>query len=345
MSARSVPEGSVRPAAGDTTPQGRERSPWDPERYEAHLRKLILRNELHVPIVTLPRSRHVLLGSMRLHYLDWGGPSGPPVVLLHGGGLNAHTWDLVALALRPRARCVALDLRGHGESEWSRSLEYTVDTHSEDVVRFLDHLEAEQAVLVGMSLGGIVAMSVALGHPERVGGLALVDVGPPPDPEGVERIEGFMQSMSEFDSIEHAVETALRFNPRRNRGHLTWSLERNLMRLHGGSYTWKYDRRHRMTPDHVQEIVEDNRRLADEVAKLACPMVLAFGEQSDVISADAAEDFVADVPGARAMSVSGAGHTVQGDNPAALVSLLEEFLDEVGPLPASPSEHEPSREP
>jgi pimeloyl-ACP methyl ester carboxylesterase len=301
-------------------------SPWDEARYYRHLQRVLERAQLHVTQVVLPTSRHVLVDRMRLHYLEWGRPDAAPLLLLHGGGLNAHTWDVVALALSDRYRCIALDLRGHGESEWSRSLEYTVATHTADVRAFLDVVGIDRCVVIGMSLGGIVSMSLTLTAPDVVRGLVLVDVGPAPRTEGVRRIEGFMNATTSFDTIEDAVDRAIGFNPRRDPNLLTWTLERNLMRLHNGPYTWKYDRRHRATSEHVDEIVADNIRLAERVGEINCPVLLAYGEQSDVVSPDDADRFVARIRDGRAVGVPNAGHTVQGDNPGALLALLDEFI-------------------
>ena len=96
-----------------------------------HLAAVAAAAGVGVTHLVLPEHEHVVLGGMRLHYLDWGSPGGGrgtprglPVVFLHGGGLNAHTWDIICLAVREEHHCYALDLRGHGDSEWSPALDY-----------------------------------------------------------------------------------------------------------------------------------------------------------------------------------------------------------------------------
>jgi len=128
--------------------------------------------------VVLPEHEHVVLGGMRLHYLDWGSPGGGrgtpgglPVVFLHGGGLTAHTWDIVCLALREEHRCFALDLRGHGDSEWSPALDYSLGAHLRDLEAFADHLGTARFFLVGQSLGGIIGIGYASRRPRRLAGL------------------------------------------------------------------------------------------------------------------------------------------------------------------------------
>src|SRR3954452_13087515 len=95
---------------------------------------------LELPALTLPDEHHVILREMRFHYLDWGTSGRPPIVFLHGGGQTAHTWDFVCLALRAGHHCVALDQRGHGDSEWSPTLDYGPDAHAGDVAAFVDYL-------------------------------------------------------------------------------------------------------------------------------------------------------------------------------------------------------------
>jgi pimeloyl-ACP methyl ester carboxylesterase len=302
---------------------------WDAEAYESHLRRVLDLAGISVPEVVLPASRHIVVDGLRLHYLDWGGDGTAPLLFLHGGGLSAHTWDVVALAMRRRFHCLALDLRGHGESEWSRSLDYTIDEHTADIVGFLDGLGIERVVLVGMSLGGIVSMSVALDHPARVAALTLVDVGPPADPVGVARVNTFMKRAESFASIDDAIEAAIAYSPKRDRRLLAWTLRRNLMQLADGTLTWKYDRRNRTTTEHVDRIIARNRELAERIEELACPMLLVYGERSDVLSAADAEAFVRRVHDGRIAGAPDAGHSVQGDNPAALVAELDRFFDEI----------------
>lgn len=304
----------------------RTAAPWDPDRYRAHLASVLARNDVDVDTVNLPASRQVVVGRMRIHFLDWGQAGRPPALFLHGGGLSAHTWDTVCVVLRRHLHCIAIDLRGHGESEWSPSLDYSLDSHGADVLGVLDELGIERCPLVGMSLGGLVSLSLAEKQPDRVSRLVLVDVGPEPDRAGVDRIQTFMRSVVAFESVDHAIEHALAFNPRRDPTFLRWTLERNLMRLPDGRYAWKYDGRARDTGAYIESTLASARDLVDRTGEVRCPTLLAYGERSRVVSARAAESFVARMPNARAVGIRDAGHSVQGDNPKALIQHLVEFL-------------------
>src|SRR5271154_3608509 len=96
--------------------------------------------------IELPDDRQVIIGTTRFHYLDWGG-SGTPILFLHGGGINAHTWDCVAVMLRDRFRCVALDQRGHGDSEWSPVVDYRIATHVGDIEGFVEALGLQRPIV------------------------------------------------------------------------------------------------------------------------------------------------------------------------------------------------------
>lgn len=291
-----------------------------------YLARAVARHGVEVGAIDLPRSRHILAGDMRLHCLTWGAATNPALVLLHGAGLNAHTFDLVAVALCDRVHVIAVDLRGHGDSEWSRSLNYSVGAHAADVRALLHALDATPAVVVGMSLGGIVGMELALSWPTIVRGLVLIDVGPPPRDAAVDRVDAPMQREDTFTSVEDAVEQLLRAKPLRDPDELRWSVRQNLMRMHGGGYTWKFDRRHRSTRDHVDEVLADNRRLAAHIGDLACPLLVVKGGASDMLHRSAVDAFVARARTGRAVEIPGARHAVQASKPAALVAELESFI-------------------
>jgi pimeloyl-ACP methyl ester carboxylesterase len=157
--------------------------------------------------VDLPQDHQLIIGAMRFHYLDWGG-KGHPIVFLHGGGLNAHTWDVVALMLHERYRCIALDQRGHGDSEWSPAIDYGVDTQVQDLEGFVASRKLENPVLVGQSMGGLNAMAYAVRHSERLKGLVVVDVGPAIEAAGAQRIREFA-STPELGSPEEFLERAI----------------------------------------------------------------------------------------------------------------------------------------
>lgn len=277
--------------------------------------------------IDLPQDHQLIIGAMRFHYLDWGG-NGHPIVFLHGGGLNAHTWDVVALMLRERYRCIALDQRGHGDSEWSPAIDYGVDTQVRDVEGFIDSLKLEEPVLVGQSMGGLNSMAYAVRHSERLKGLVVVDVGPEIDAAGTQRIREFA-STPELESPEEFLARATKFNPLRDPAVLRRSLFYNLRQLPNGKFALKHDQR-RASEEAWRISTAQRERLSREVAKIACPTLIVRGALSDVLSDRAAEKFAGSLPRARWAKVEKAGHNVQGDNPRGLLDAILPFLNEIG---------------
>jgi esterase len=263
---------------------------------------------------------------MRFHYLDWGGRE-HPVLFLHGGGLNAHTWDVVALMMRERYRCIALDQRGHGDSEWSPVIDYRTGTQVGDVEGFVDLLGLDHPVLVGQSMGGLNAIGYATRHSDRMKGLVVVDVGPEVNPAGAQRIREF-SSTPQLDSPEEFLERAVKFNPLRDPEVLRRSLFYNLRRLPNGKWTLKHDQRRNADSD--TEAAARRARIAGEITKITCPVLIVRGARSDILSDEAAETFARSLPRARWIRVENAGHNVQGDNPRGLLDAMKSFFGEIG---------------
>lgn len=291
------------------------------------LRKAVEIAGLQARAIVLPEDRQTIVGAMRFHYLDWGG-DGHPILFLHGGGLNAHTWDVVCLMLRDRYRCVALDQRGHGDSEWSPANDYGVETQVGDVEGFVDSRKLDSPVLVGQSMGGLNSMAYAVRHSERMKALVVVDVGPEINPAGTQRIREFA-STPELDSPQAFLERAVKFNPLRDPAVLRRSLFYNLRQLPTGKWALKHDQR-RASEEAGRIATAQRERLAKEVSKISCSTLIVRGALSDVLSDEAAERFARSLPRARWLRVENAGHNVQGDNPRGLLDAMNPCLREAG---------------
>lgn len=277
----------------------------------------------------VPRSVEVRGNTLVLHALEWGEPAAPAIVFLHGGGLTAHSWDVVCDVMCQRYRCIALDLRGHGDSDWSPSGDYSLAAHASDVVSALNELGVSRAPLVGQSLGGLTALMVASTHQAIVPALALVDTGPRGSrPAGRDRVRAFMDGPREFPSVEDFVERAAGFNPLRPRGRLRRSLLHNLRETGRGTWTWKYDP---AFLESFRRIDPDRRRqgLIAAAAAVTCPVLIVRGGASEHLGREDAEATIPLFGDARWVEIAGAGHTVQGDRPHELVAVLNEFLSSI----------------
>lgn len=292
--------------------------------------------DLHPSAIALPDDHQMIVGAMRLHYLDWGGPGTPgtpnmkdtPILFLHGGGLTAHTWDCVAVMLRGRFRCVALDQRGHGDSEWSPVVDYRIASHVGDIEGFIDAMGLQRPILIGQSMGGLNSIAYATRHSDRMRAMVIVDVAPEISSSGADRIRDF-SSTPELDSPDAFLERAVKFNPVRDPAVLRRSLHYNLRETPAGKWTFKHDQRRR-TDDAMRSFTEDRARLAKEVSKIKCPTLIVRGALSDVLTDESAENFARSLPNGRWVRIEKSGHNVQGDNPRGLLDAMLAFFREVG---------------
>lgn len=272
------------------------------------------------PPVVVRRSVEVEDGR-RVSALCWG-TSAAELVLIHGGAQNAHTWDTVALALgRP---LVAVDLPGHGHSDWRDDHDYRPEVLAEDVAVALRVLAPGARAVVGMSLGGLTACRLAVRHPDLVRRLVVVDVTPGTDHAKAEPIVEFMRGPESFSSFEEILEYTIRYNPTRTVSSLRRGVLHNAKQLPDGSWTWRWDPV-RNWAGHGRP---DFSHLWADIEAIRVPMLLVRGGLSGVVSDDDVAALLERQPGAKVVVVEGAGHSVQGDRPVELARLIDEFLSE-----------------
>jgi len=271
----------------------------------------------HDPTVQY-RSRHTVLRGMRFHFTEWGDPDTPPVLLLHGGNQSCHSWDLVSLHLSDRYHVYALDQRGHGDTEWSRDLDYSMEAMAADVLAFLADQELEDPIIFGHSMGGRVTLDTLLDAPDAARAVILVDVGPELSPVGVKVVGDFVAHNIEFDDLDVFLDTVERYDPFRTREHIARTVKYNLLRRVDGKYVSKVD--HRRIPGRLR-----NLELAD-VAEVSCPILLVRGGESQVLLADAAERFVHALPHGLMVTVPHVGHNIHGGNTPGFLEAVNTFL-------------------
>lgn len=257
--------------------------------------------------------------------LRWGSAS-PEIVLLHGGGQNAHTWDTVALALeRP---LLAVDLPGHGHSD-----DVTADrpvgprSFARDVAPVVAALAPEAALVVGMSLGGLTAMELAVLEPRLVRKLLMVDVTPGADREKASDVVAFLAGPESFASFDEILERTVAFNPTRSESSLRRGILHNAVRRDDGSWVWRHQRGGQRAIADRREGDLDFADLWDDLATIDVPVRLLVGDRSPVVDDDDRARFVERQPDAAIITVADAGHSIQGDQPLVLARLVEDFLE------------------
>jgi len=293
---------------------------------------------LEAPEYVLPTDHTVHLNGIDFHYLDWGNPHLPPLVLLHGGSLTAHTWDMACLWLRQYYHCIALDQRGHGDTGWTpddQIGEDNSDLMAADTAAFIDFLAYPRVILCGMSMGGMNSLRYAPGHAERLYRLVVVDIAPVTMQEGILEMEAFRKETETMRNFEDFLERAVKFNPQRKPAHLKYSLLHSLKQVEDG-WTWKQDHRRRESMEALTEEQQKQARaeraqsLWSDVRGITTPTLLMRGEVSKILSKEAADEMVKEMVDAEQVVIPGAGHSVQGDNPQAFARELHAFIERRG---------------
>lgn len=263
--------------------------------------------------------------------LVWG-EEPAEVVFVHGGSQNAHTWDTVVMALgRP---AVAVDLPGHGHSHWRDDGAYSPANLADDIAVAIASLAPQARLVVGMSLGGLTSMELAVRHPALVRSLVMVDITPGVNRQKAKAVIDFVSGPQSFPSFEALLERTKEYNPTRSESSLRRGILHNARQLDDGSWEWRYDRRgHARSTDERPaeadaELVAESAMspLWDDFAAVSCPLTLIRGGISPVVDdADVAEALRRQ-PGLRVEVVEGAGHSIQGDRPLELAALIAGHL-------------------
>ncbi len=268
--------------------------------------------------------RTAKVNGITLHYLDWGPADAPPVVLLHGITGHARVWDHLAARLVPGRRVLALDQRGHGDSDPAPDDDYRVGTMADDVAAFVGSLRIDRFTLLGHSMGGRIAIKYAADHAARLERLVIVDIGPDINLAGLERVRDMMaQSPERIESEDWAVKYIRRANPLQDLDMLRERVRHGLKRLLEGELIWKYAKGLR---DMMREGRRDAVDLWEPLPRIPCPTLVVRGAESDILSAEVAKKMTERLPDGRVVEIAGAGHTVPADRPEEFVRQIRAFL-------------------
>ena len=249
----------------------------------------------------------------------------PTIVMLHGGGQNRHSWHKTGQILADRGyHVVALDTRGHGDSDRAPNADYAIETLTADAVAVIEAI-GRPVALIGASMGGLTGILVAdEAGPQRVTKLVLVDVVPRYEKDGSARIRDFMFGhIDGFDSLEQAADAVAAYLPHRAKPRSPEGLKKNL-RLRDGRWYWHWDPALMTKPGDDPALRTEKIEAA--AMGLRIPILLIRGKLSDVVSAEGVADFLSKVPGARLVELSDAGHTAAGDDNDAFSAAVVEFV-------------------
>lgn len=282
-------------------------------------------------VATAPRIREFKgFDGLTLRADTYGEPGRRSVILAHGGGQTRFAWGNTARHLADEGwYSIAIDLRGHGESDWCPSGNYDLEAFAHDLHAVAEQC-GDQPAAVGASLGGMAFM-LAEGAIDSgtFSSITLVDITPSPNQEGSDRIVAFMRAHAEegFETLEEAADVIAEFLPHRPRPKDLSGLAKNL-RLHDdGRYRWHWD------PSFVSSMPDSRHRtdrewLRDAARNLSLPVHLIRGRLSDLVREEEVEDFRTLVPHMAYSDISGAAHMVAGDRNDTFMTAVVEFLSE-----------------
>ena len=269
---------------------------------------------------------------LQLHVVQWS-DEGVPLVLLHGHGNEARLWDDFVPCVAPHYRVLAVDQRGHGDSDWDPEGRYDSDAMADDLEALTSALEIDRFVLIGFSMGGRVSMTFAGRHPERLAGLVLVDIGPEIDMRGALRIQGEMadQRAPVFTGIEEYARMLSLNYPAGEPRALMRMATHGLRQRADGLYELKMDPA--LRADRPMDEVARAREQAQTdahwkaLAAVTCPTLVVRGAASDILSAEVADRMVEEVlQNGRLVVVPQAAHSVATDNPRGFEEAVEAFV-------------------
>lgn len=288
-----------------------------------------------------PSSHFYVSQRLRLHYVDWGNPEKPLLLLVHGGRDHARSWDWVARDLRADYHVIAPDLRGHGDSAWSVGSSYALTDFVLDIAQLVEAVGEHPVTIIGHSLGGAVSLLYTGTFPERVAKLVAIEgLGPPPavlsqlqGVPGWQRVRDWVERMQKIagrqprrypsiDAAARRMQDENAFLSEEQARHLTIH---GVARNEDGTYTWKFDNYVRaFSPTRLgeEEVMELRRRIT-------CPVLLVRGTESWA-SDPAIDGRVRPFSDARVANVEGAGHWVHHDRLDEFMRLVRGFLGNDG---------------
>ncbi len=266
------------------------------------------------------------LRGLRFHFRDWPSikPDAKDLVLLHGYTGHARSWDAFAEAMTDRYRVLALDQRGHGETQWAPPHAYGTKEMVTDVEAFVHAMGLEDFSLLGLSMGGIIAFAYAGERPPQLSRLVVVDIAPEIATEGLRSIQDSVASSDVFASRDEAFARAREENPRPPEAHHRYRVDRSLMRTEEGLWTYRYDRA--LRDPHIKRDRISTEEGWELVANIAVPTLVIRGELSDIMSVEVAERMVRDIPDCTFREVAGSGHSVPLDAPQGFLEAARGFL-------------------
>ena len=283
-----------------------------------------------------PRSEFVEANGLRFHYREWGDiRTRQAVVMLHGYAETSDVWNDTVPDLAREFRVIAIDQRGHGQSDRAPDHDYTRATQMEDLEAIIESLGLRSVTLIGHSMGGANAICYAAEHPEMVTALVVIETAPEVLRSGIETIRRLLATGASFASLEDAVEAFREFFPYATTEQIERRVRASLKINDDGAYVWHFDPILRDPTSRPPDPDPGQRRLSDlwdGVDRVQCPTMIVRGAETDMLTPEAIQRLHRRISGSRVSLIEDAGHSVPTDQPSALSLNIREFLQSIASL-------------
>ncbi len=294
--------------------------------------KSMLRPALSIPLtLTLlvgvargqqPEDRFTTVNGLRIHYLDWGASDKPPLIMLHGIGRVARTFDHIAPHFAPNYHVMAVDMRGHGDSDWDPKGQYRVEDYMNDIEALAQQMSLRNIVIWGNSTGGRVAQVFAGLHPDLVAAVIAEDVGPERPAEIANRLNSRLKEEDEkgWASEDELFAELKRANTRTADDILRAYVHYGSKRRADGRIVWKRDPAigNGFVPTELWRFVRE----------IKSPIIYILGGLSTIVPAETQEQLKNVLTQVRIETIPGVGHYPSEEDPARFLAVADRFLSE-----------------
>jgi pimeloyl-ACP methyl ester carboxylesterase len=260
------------------------------------------------------------VNGLRIHFLDWGADGKPPLIMLHGIGRIAHTFDHIAPHFTPNYHVIAVDMRGHGDSDWDPKSAYLVEDYTKDIEGLAAELHLRNITIWGNSTGGRVAQVFAGLHPELVSAVIAEDVGPERPTQVAESVTRQLKQEDEkgWASEEELLTQLKTSNPRTPEEILRAYAHYGSKRRPDGRVIWKRD------PAIGNGFVPTE--LWRFVRQIKSPIIYVLGGRSTIVPAGTQDELKKALPQAQITTIPGVGHYPSEENTQAYLAIVDKFL-------------------
>jgi len=275
--------------------------------------------------MNIPKDKYIRVNQLRLHYLDWGKGGDKTLLLLHGFMSHAHMWDNLATELSARYHVLALDQRGHGDSEWSKEAYYSIDSHFSDISIFIESLRLEKVIILGHSMGGRNALFYAACAPEKVERLILVDARLGNNQDASKALRRQLASLplkaKNMDEVTEAIRSLYPYLSIEMCRHIA---KYGYRQSQDGWFIPKYDTKMSSQLEKSEYTTEE---LWGMTKNVTCPTLIITGKESPFVSLEEAQRICMALPRTTFKEIPGATHMPAQENPKAFKKVVLDYLD------------------